>query len=440
MLLFVRFRCCLQNLSRLPIWLGMWLAACSGTNGPPGFGSAGDAALGGQDSSRADSGVPNESDASVATDASDATTVPDDERCSINPFELSSDSLPGIRHMSVDASGDAFFALWNQSDGTFEDLYRASVAPGSIEFAQTKLTNDTASASNPFASAGLVAWEDDGGQRARYQIRVRLIEGSSEFDVTAVEFDARHPSIAGVEGAWVIGYSIRIGPNWMLQTRTFDGSNLGPAQDIASYELERIPRLFLGTSSTPMAAYVQNGDVFVVRLSPETAAPTSTPLVVNAESNALDEVSMAFDDQAGIVAFSAEAGGRNVMRGILLELDGTVRRAERTLSVFPVEARLPRAIAYQGGLAVAYRADNEGDEHIALDFVHGSTGEVVENYEVAAANFSNGAIGLGVASSTGDILLTWGARQSGAGSSATLLSAASLQCASTWLRCSPQSL
>lgn len=414
------------------------LSACGDTAPPPGTFDSGP---------RVDTGVPGEDggpdeDGGIDTDAGDDEDAgvddagPQEVPCESEIFDLITDPMARNRPVSVASTGRGFVFGWGDTVDVREQARTAEVADGATMAVVRSLTSDDSSARAVSISEGYAIWLDDGGSGDNVVVR--------GIDTAATEAPLRTFSAATGQhssprlfkngDSWVATWVRQTGAGeWQIASRVFDGDSESaivtygwtlPTSEVAvDFSDERF-----------YFAWSSEGDVRLAVAGPDGAVITDSA-VVNSQSNATEEVSVAFGDDYGIVSFGVLIEDvRQEIRVRLMDSDGEAVRPEQVVSRAPLRGRSPMAASYAGGYALAYRASNPArEDHLRVAFIHGSDGIVVAEYDLGVADFEGGLSGIAV-DGDGGLAVGW-ANVEGAGSPSTVVRGARLSCGAAWLRC-----
>lgn len=374
---------------------------------------------------------PDVGEADVGVDAGDQE-VP----CESEIFELITDPMARNRPVSVAATGRGFVFAWGDTVDVREQARTAEVADGATLPIVRSLTNDDNSARAVSISEGYAIWLDDGGTGENTLVR-GIDTRATEAPIRTFSGDTgRHssPRLFKNGDGWVATWVQETGDGeWQIGSRAFERSG---ESEIVTYSWT------LPTSKVAVDfadgrfyfAWSSDGDVRLAVVDAE-GAVVAEPVLVNSQSNATEEVSVAFGGDFGVVSFGVLIESiRQEVRVRLMDSSGGPIRPEQVVSRAPLRGRNPVAASYAGGYALAYRASNaEREDHLRVAFIHGSDGVVVAEYDLGVADFDGGLSGIAV-DGEGGLGVGW-ANVEGDGSPSTVVRGARLSCGAAWLRC-----
>lgn len=353
--------------------------------------------------------------------------------CSTEVFELARDPISRARTAGAASVGGSLTFAWADSSDSVETIRVADLAAGQARPEIRAIATDQSFPRALTVGRDLVAWvEEDFGDQP---VRAAVADSAMVWDVSeAIGVHAGVRVIADEAAYWVAYGREELGL-WDAQLRRFDGTEWGERITVA-----------IGASSSQIGvalagsglflAWVQDGSVYVQHLNASSGEPLADAVVVSTEANAVGEVDLVFDDNAGLVVFTVEQAGVPQVRSRLLLLDGTPLRGEQLVSTLPWQGRSPSAVAYGGGFAVGFRGRNSLGEHeVRIGFVHGSDGDVVAEYGFGGSDWDDGPVRVGV-TEEGLVGIAWATVGRDGISTFTSVQAARLECAEAWLRCS----
>lgn len=390
-----------------------------------------------------DAGVLDTSmDAAMASDTSDVpmvdTGVPDapsmQVECETIEVEFATDPITRARYVAASTDADGFVFGWGDAQSIREEVRIASLGYTGEASEVSQLTTDDNSARGVALADDYIVWLDDGGVASEYVVVGRPISGG---EVRTLSSNAGQHDLPRVfdDGDGHIATWIRQNADdtWVIEIRSL-GVNESPVVTLPfSLEFPAYDIAFVDD-----VAYVvwQSGDDAVVAQVDLVGNVVYEPNIVSDEHNAEGGVAIAFENGAGVVAFSVRVGGiRQEVRARLINDEAAPTRPERVVSYAPLRGRAPAAIAFGGGYALAYRATTpEGAENLRVAFVHGTDGDVVAEYQLGPSAFEDGAPGMTVGEG-GVLGVGWAFRDQSPGATETSIRGARLACGEAWLRC-----
>ena len=390
-----------------------------------------------RDSGSSDAGERQDTSASsdVGDDSSvDASDAESALSCSAETYELAVDPISRERKVSVTQTTRGFAFGWGDSGDVLEQARTAEIARDSSAPIIRGLTDDDRSARSVQVSEGYAIWIDDLGTGEHQIIRgsdTRPTEAQYR-TLSAEVGEHREPLLFEVESGWLAAWLVREEDTWRIETRTLSEDGLGEGV------LNRLPWVLPDPHFAMSLADGQHhfgwnddGDV-VIAVTSEEGVVRTEPTVVSTGVTLPGESSLAFAEGFGVVAYTVLIEDvRREVRARLLGPDGLPVRPERVVSLAPMRGRSPTVGAFGGGYAVAYRAGTPNtEEHLRLAFVHGSDGDVIDEYRLGDAPFGGENPGVGV-DEDGALAVGWANVEE----RGTVIRGARLQCAAAWLRC-----
>lgn len=402
-------------------------AACGDDGAPP--------APVARDSGPVDVGSPQDANSTAPDVGDDAGDDVDESAlsCTAETYELAVDPISRERRVSVTQTTRGFAFGWGDSRDVLEQARTAEIARDSSAPIVRGLTDDGRSARSVQVSEGYAIWIDDLGTGEHQVIRgsdTRPTEAQYR-TLSAEVGEHRAPLLFQVEDGWLAAWLVRVDDTWRIETRTLSADGLGEGVRNQLPWVLPDPNFAMSLADGKHHyAWNDSGDVIVAVTSDDGVVRTE-PSVVSTGVTLPGESSLAFDQGFGVVAYTVLIEDvRHEVRARLLGPDGLPVRPERVVSLAPLRGSSPTVGAFGGGYAVAYRAGGPGAQHLRVAFVHGSDGDVIDEYELGDAPFDGESPGVGV-DDEGALAVGWANVEE----RGTVIRGARLRCAAAWLRC-----
>lgn len=354
--------------------------------------------------------------------------------CSAETFELGIDPISRERRVSTALTRRGFIFGWGDAADVREQARMAEIAQDSEVPTFRALTSDERSARSVRVSDGYAVWIDDEGTGEDYVIRGNdTRSGEARYEtLSSSSGEHREPLLFQVDEGWLVAWVVSVGGAWRIELATI--SEEGRVEGERTRLPWTLPSPYFAMSLSDDQYYMSwnnGGDIVVAVMNAEGDVVTEPVVVSNGEA-VPGESSIAFAQGFGVVAYSVIIENiRREVRARLLGPDGTPVRPEQVVSLAPLRGRNPVAAAFGGGYAVAYRASQTNeDEHLRVAFVHGSDGNVIDEYRLGAAPFGGEQPGVSV-DTEGALAVGWASIES----RGTAILGARLQCDDAWLRC-----